>query len=52
MAVKKKWVKTFGSDVWGFDVRIEGVRVRRFGFSTEATRRAAVSALEPFAAGT
>ena len=43
MAVEKRWSEKHGREVWGFDARVGGKRVRRYGFSTQAAAEVALS---------
>lgn len=41
--IKKQWSDRFNREVWGFEARIGGRRVRKFGFSSEATAKVALA---------
>lgn len=43
MTIKKRWSKKHNRQVWGFDARIEGHRVRRFGFASRDAAQLALS---------
>ncbi|HLM54929.1 MAG TPA: site-specific integrase [Pyrinomonadaceae bacterium] len=43
MGVWKQWSKRYGRKVWGYDARIGGRRLQKFGFATEKAAQLALS---------